>query len=186
MAAALQSLGEFIQNRCVNSAVEIRLAALHMEKLSPWAYLGCRACDFPAWDCVVRMYYGGWVESWLVQYPDTSRLDTKFLGLSSSMLCEMLKMSQSAPCRAADCGCLFFREEGCYNHHRCFARNCAGFQELYMEVMLYIRNCQIWCNNQLQSANLFVCTRDYSQRYGLMITWPSYYMSVRPRHCIVL
>jgi hypothetical protein len=32
--------------------------------------------------------------------------------LSSSMLCQMLNVPQSTPCRAVDCGCLLFRKEG--------------------------------------------------------------------------
>lgn len=47
-----------------------------------------------------------------VEITGSSRLDTKFPELSSSMLCEMLKVSQSAPCPAADCGCLPSWKEG--------------------------------------------------------------------------
>jgi hypothetical protein len=32
--------------------------------------------------------------------------------LSSSVLCQMLNVPQSTPCRAVDCGCLLFRKEG--------------------------------------------------------------------------
>ncbi|KAG0644948.1 hypothetical protein D0Z07_9341 [Hyphodiscus hymeniophilus] len=32
--------------------------------------------------------------------------------LTSGMLCEMLNVPQSTPCRAVDCGCLLFRKEG--------------------------------------------------------------------------
>ena len=41
----------------------------------------------------------------------SSRLES-LSELSLDMLCKMLKVSQSAPCRAADCGCLRFRKEG--------------------------------------------------------------------------
>lgn len=47
-----------------------------------------------------------------VKITGSSRLESKLSGLSSSVLCKMLKVSQSSSCRAADCGCLPFRKEG--------------------------------------------------------------------------
>ncbi|KAH8799386.1 hypothetical protein F5884DRAFT_811731 [Xylogone sp. PMI_703] len=47
-----------------------------------------------------------------VKIAGSGQAESELSGLSSSMLCEMLKSSQPAPCRAADCGCLLFRKEG--------------------------------------------------------------------------
>lgn len=46
-----------------------------------------------------------------VKITRSSPLESKLSELSSSMLCKMLKVSQSAPCQA-DCGCLPSRKEG--------------------------------------------------------------------------
>ncbi|KAH6703074.1 hypothetical protein BKA61DRAFT_191912 [Leptodontidium sp. MPI-SDFR-AT-0119] len=46
-----------------------------------------------------------------VTITESSRLGS-LSGLSSDILCKMMKVSQSSSCRAADCGCLPFRKEG--------------------------------------------------------------------------
>ncbi|KAG4427933.1 hypothetical protein IFR05_016583 [Cadophora sp. M221] len=51
-----------------------------------------------------------------IGFHDVTITESRRLGcfseLSSSIICKMMKVSQSSSCRAADCGCLPFRKEG--------------------------------------------------------------------------
>jgi hypothetical protein len=47
-----------------------------------------------------------------VKITDSSQLESHLSELSSGMLCQLLNVPQSTPCRAVDCGCLPFHKEG--------------------------------------------------------------------------